>query len=178
MIYLIISISVFASYILFIVAKFGVQKSISESYYRLTGGKSIIFTIVCMGFALPLMIVVSNGLMFLAMAGIVLAGTAGNFQESEMVNKTHMVGAVTGIVAGLINVLAFGFMYIIPVLSGAVISWFIFYYYESRRTKIIKLGKLTAKLADPEIENNAIWWAEIIAFLVIWGCIFYKEVWQ
>jgi hypothetical protein len=86
----------FISYVSWIWARYGVLKSISQSYYELPQNLQPLFTFFCWGFALPAIIVGSTGWMFLAGAGIGFVGAAAAFQE-DMTHDVHMVGAGVGV---------------------------------------------------------------------------------
>ena len=60
MVALLISVLVFASYLTYVLCKYGIQKSISDSYYRLTQADKWAFTIATWGYSLPL-IIAGNG---------------------------------------------------------------------------------------------------------------------
>ena len=64
-----VMISVFLGYILYIIARYGVQSSVSQSFYVLPKNLKILFTLFCWGFVFPAIILSSNPLMFFAGAG-------------------------------------------------------------------------------------------------------------
>lgn len=88
--------AVFISYVFFIMIKYGVQKSISESYYALPPKLRPLFTFFCWGFAFPAIIVGDSVLMFFAGSGIAFVGAACNMHE-EFVRKVHVTAAIIGI---------------------------------------------------------------------------------
>ncbi len=135
---------VFTSYIGFIWIKYGIQKSISASYYVLPGLQKSLFTFFCLGFALPAMIIGSSGIMFLAGLGILLVGVAAQFKENSFTQTTHIVAAVAGITA---SQLAIFFQYGLPWINVAFI--------------VVFIGLLVFKV------KNSTWWVEIAAFLAI-----------
>jgi hypothetical protein len=92
-------LSVFTSYVGFIWLKYGIQKSISASYYVLPEKLRFLFTLFCWGFTFPAMI---NGtevtpLMFFAGAGICLVGAAPQLLIKEEY-RIHMIAAISGII--------------------------------------------------------------------------------
>jgi len=93
-------LTVFVSYVSFIWIKYGVQRSISDSYYRLPKNLQPLFTLFCWGFAFPAIIIgvdlTDNFLMFLAGAGICFVGAAAQFKE-ELTKGVHMIGAYGGV---------------------------------------------------------------------------------
>lgn len=92
-------IIVFLSYVLFIWIKYGIQKSISASYYVLPENLRILFSLFCWGFAFPAIIlgIEITPLMFFAGAGICFVGAAPQILEKD-VYKVHMVAAISGII--------------------------------------------------------------------------------
>ncbi len=140
-----ISTVIFLSSAIIIAIKYGVQKSISESYYRLPNKQKALFTLALWGFSIPMIIVGGSiGSIFLFLAGglIALVGAAPAFKGLLMEYRAHMFGAYGGILLGLIALLTFGMWELVVI--AAVVSI---------------VTKLTVK--------NYIWWIEIIAFITI-----------
>ena len=141
----IIQLLVFVSYVSFIWIKYGVQTSISESYYALPTKLNFLFTFFCWGFSLPLIIIGDNVLMFLAGSGIAFVGAAAQIRQ-KMTRTVHMVSAYAGII---FSQLAIGFIYevyyvnIIAVLSALIL------FLMRKRIK------------------NFVWWIEIVMFMSI-----------
>ena len=139
-------VSVFVSYIGFIILKYGVQSSVSESYYRLPRKHQFLFTLFCWGFAIPAMIGGDSALMFLAGSGIAFVGAAAAFKE-KMDNWVHMTGAYFGIAMSQLSIyFDFGLLYV------NIIS--------------VSLAILITLLSLKWIKNQ-IWWVEMVAFLSI-----------
>ena len=69
----ILSGAVFTIYWLYIYYRYGIQKSISDSYYKLKNN-NYLFTLVLWGFSVPIMIIGETGLMFFAGAFICFTG--------------------------------------------------------------------------------------------------------
>jgi hypothetical protein len=139
----VLSGSVFLMYWLYIYLRYGIQKSISDSYYNL-GNKGFIFTLTLWGFSLPLIIVGESGLMFFAGAFICFTGAAADFKK-KITNTVHFVGAVGGIIFGLLSlILDFGqtVMAIATVSMSCTILFF--------------------------NVNNKIWWIETLTFVGIY----------
>ena len=92
-------VTVFVTYVAFIWLKYGIQKSISASYYALPENLRILFTLFCWGFAFPAIIggVDVTPLMFFAGAGICFVGAAPQILEKN-VYKIHMIAAISGMV--------------------------------------------------------------------------------
>ncbi len=136
--------AIFISYVAFIWAKYGVQQSISESYYCLPRKWNFIFTFALWGFAFPA-IILSNGdgLMFFAGAGICFVGAAAQMHQ-EFVRKVHMIAAIGGITLGELSIIFVHDMWWLTAIAAAI---------------IIPIAIFAKK--------SRIWWAEIIAFLTI-----------
>lgn len=146
MIYALISISVFTIYLIFILVKFGVLKSISDSYYHLKN--KVLFTLALWGFAFPAIIAGNTALMFLAGSGIVFVGVAFDFKEN-FTKIVHYTAAALGVVFGMVSLwLDFGFWFI-PV--GFI---------------LISCGLLSLK--------NKIFWIEVLAFYTIILTVLWK----
>lgn len=142
----ILMLAVFIGYVGYIWSKYGVLKSISQSYYELPKNLQPLFTFFCWGFALPAIILGSSGLMFLAGAGICFVGAAAAFQE-QMTHEVHMVGAGIGVAA---SQLAIAIQYGMWPVSVAFIGI-----------------SLLLLLFRKQINFKHIWWIEIFAFLSI-----------
>jgi hypothetical protein len=99
-----IMVVVFVAYVSFIWIKYGVQKSISDSYYRLPEKQKYLFTLFCWGFSIPAIILGNCFLMFLAGTGICFVGAAAAFKGNEMEHWVHMAGAYTGVLLSQIAI--------------------------------------------------------------------------
>ena len=141
-----ISTGIFVAYVIFVMIKFGIQKSISESYYRFPNSMRFIFTLALWGFAIPIIMlggISESVLLFLAGGFIVLVGAAPAFKGLLMEYKAHMLGAYTGILLGLTSLIVdFG-------------SW-----------EIVAIAVVLAILLKI-FSKNYIWWIEILAFFTI-----------
>lgn len=144
-----IMLAFFFGYVGFIAIRYGVQSSVSESYYRLPRNLQWLFTIATWGYALPALVIgldlTGNGLVFLAGAGIGFVGASPAFKGIEMEHTVHMVGAIVGITAMQIFLCVVGFWWI--TLGFAVVSGLLF------------IWEKTSK--------HFIWWVEIAAFVSI-----------
>jgi len=139
---LIIMISVFISYISFIWSKYGIQTSISQSYYALPQNLRPLFTLFCWGFAIPAMIAGSgvSVFMFLAGAGIAFVGAAAQIKLS-LDYKVHMVAAISGVIFSQLAIF-FGYH-----------LWYV-------NLAFILLGIIILFLS----KKNYLWWIELVAF--------------
>jgi hypothetical protein len=135
----------FVIYLAFIVRKFGVLPSISESRYFLEEDDPL-FTVFCWGIGIP-MFFQSNGtseFFMLSGIGLILVGTAVRFKAIYNC-KIHYAGAAAGISGALLGLLTENEMWQ-PIAYFVLASSFI-----ALHTKIIK----------------KIWWLEISAFIII-----------
>lgn len=139
-------LSIFVGYVAFIWIKYGIQPSISESYYKLPPSRSWLFTLFCWGFSIPALIIgvtlTGHYLMFFAAAGICFVGGAAEFKQS-MTKTVHLVGAYSAI---LFSQLSIFFDFELPVVVAASVVWFI----------IMQL-----------YATNKTWWQELVAFAAI-----------
>lgn len=136
-------LAVFMGYTLFIAIKYGVQTSISQSYYVLPKNQRIFFTFFCWFFAIPAMILGENGLMFFAGGFICAVGAAAAFQE-QLTYQVHMIGAIGGVI---LSQMAIIFVYDMLYVS---------YIY---CLSILILSKF--------LKKNVTWWVEVFAFISI-----------
>ena len=140
----------FFGYVIFIWKRYGIQSSVSESYYRLPRNLQWLFTLATWGYALPAMIIgldlTGNGIVFLAGTGIAFVGASPAFKGIKMEHTVHLIGALVGITAAQLFLITEGYWYmtlLFAIFSG--LAFIIKYFY-----------------------NNFIWWVEILAFLSIW----------
>jgi hypothetical protein len=133
--------SVFVGYLAVIISKFGVLKSISESYYRV---HPVIFILFIWTIAVSLGIIGNTPLMFMAASFLCFVGAAPAFKSSELEERVHIVGASGGIILGFASLLLdFKLWYLVLIMA-------IFTLYAS----FIKL-------------KNKTWWIECAAFVLI-----------
>jgi hypothetical protein len=140
----IVMIAVFVSYVTFIWTKYGVQESISASYYKLPDSEKALFTLFCWGFAIPAMILGNCGLMFMAGAAICFVGAAAAFRGDKMTRTVHMVSAGLGVVLSQIAMAFVFHFYWMPVVVAGI-------------GVLLELFKT----------DDKIWWFEIVAFASI-----------
>ena len=136
-------VSVFLAYVGYIWAKYGVQKSISESYYVLPKKRNWLFVAFTWLFAFPAMILGNSLLMTLAGAGIVFVGAAAAMHTFPT-RAWHLTGAIGGmILACLAMIFQFGMWYLVPAIAVAI---------------------LLAFLVD---KKHLMWWTEVAIFVGI-----------
>jgi hypothetical protein len=151
--YLAWMILTFAVYILWIISKFGIQPSISDSFYALQNkyGKGSlmpwIFWLFLINVAWPIFPLMSfNGFAFFAMAGIILVGAAARFKEGKETETPHIIGATGGIALAFISI---GYVF-----KAWAWAWFFAYFAIVGLLKLLKI-------------RNYTWWIEIVAFVMI-----------
>ena len=136
---------IFFSYLVFIIAKYGILKSISNSYYMLPRKYNFLFTFFCWGFAIPVIIIGTpqTGLMFFAGAGIAFVGAAAQIKQL-MTYKVHMVGALGGILLSQMATIFVYDMWYITLICALLVPLF---YFTNKRTWIF--------------------WMEVVCFIAI-----------
>ena len=140
-------ITIFFSYVGFIWMKYGIQKSISASYYALPVKINILFTLFCWGFAFPTIILGSNVLMFLAGSGIVFVGAASRFKES-ITKPVHMIGAFSAVILSQLSI---------------YLNYELWYL----NLVFILLSIIILTYSYLKKKNYFFWWIEIFAFLSV-----------
>ena len=146
----------FVGYISFIVNRYGVLPSISDSYYKmkddnLMGGS--LFTFFIWSLSFPLIIVGNTSLMFFAGAFLGFVGVATAFKDLKMTRRVHNIGAIGGI--------GFGFLSMIIDFQLFELSFFMV---------VFSLSLFLLKT------KNLIWWIEILAFILIIIGLFIAKV--
>lgn len=147
----ILQVLIFTSYVTFIMLKFGIIQSISESWYRLRDLGGIwysLFTLFCYGLGF-LMLFQTNGkipqFFFLSGAGLCAVGVATMFKlKNDIQPYIHFIGASIGIVFALLGI---GF--------------------ERHNWLPLMVFILSAILLLIFNKKNRSWWIEIIAFITI-----------
>lgn len=140
--------AIFITYISFIISKFGVLPSISESFYRLNENRlGLLFTLFCWTLAVPMMFQSNETtlLFFFSAVGLGLVGATPMFKWSgAMTDKIHGIGAGIGIACGLAGL-----------------------YFEYRMWEPA-VGFLLATILIMGLKlRDHIWWIEIMAFIAM-----------
>lgn len=145
MIAVIIQLILFTFYITFIWVKYGVQKSISETWYTLQVQDRWLFTIV-FSFGVGIcQLVHENVYFFISGVFLCLVGVSTDFRSYKLVTFLHYIGAIGTIIFSLLGLWILG----IQETSFLVLAiWICLYKWE-----------------------NWIWWAEIATFYLIMGGI-------
>lgn len=102
--YIVISVISFVLYVSFIVYKYGILPSISDSWYKLPGSQKWLFPAFLWTFSFPIMIIYQKPLLFLAGAFICLVGVNPKFKE-KIDSLMHSLSAYTGIGLGMLSLL-------------------------------------------------------------------------
>ena len=138
-------LTVFLSYVGYIWIRYGVQKSISDSYYRLRPEKlGFIFTLFIMGFAYPAAVVAANVWITPAAFLIIVVGIARAFKDSKLLHTLHMIGAYGGVGLSMVGIWVYYHMWYVTIIF-IIISGILF---------ILNV-------------KNKIWWVECLAFISI-----------
>ena len=108
-----LSATIFTAGLLYTWIRWGVQKSISITFYE--HENRLLWYLWFLGFILPIMSLVDHFLLFFAVVGIALVGAAPDFKSTDLQDKVHVAGAIAGIV------FAFGYLilkgeYITPII--------------------------------------------------------------
>lgn len=151
---------IFLTYIIFIVNKFGIIHSISESWYKLEDKLKPLFTFFCWGIGFPMIwqmksmltgvMELSDIFFFLSLIGFIFVGAAAMFKsKGAYTNIIHYAGSVVGIFSALIGL---GIQYNL---------WILLYIGIPLGVIILLLSKFTSKIKHP------IFWLEILASIVI-----------
>ena len=138
-----VMVGVFISYVLFIWTKYGIQKSISESYYVLPKKENFLFILFCWLFAFPAMLLGDSYLMLFAGGGIVFVG-ASAAMHTFPTRMAHLIGAIGGmILACLAMIFQYHMWYMVAGIAGLI---------------------PVAYLLD---KKHLFWWIEVMIFTAI-----------
>lgn len=133
----------FISYVSYIWIKYGIQKSISKSYYVLPKKRNFLFVLFTWLFAFPVIFIGNSILMFFAGGGIVWVG-ANAAMHKNPTKTIHLVAAIGGmILGGLAMIFQYDMWYM---TAGVAASLPILY------------------LVD---KKHFMWWAELAVFIAI-----------
>jgi len=140
--YLISAVLLMTAYLIAI----GVQKSISDSYYKIK--HKYIFTFVLWSFSVLMLLgvndVITTAIYPFACFGIVIVGAYSHFKGSKFIKIMHFIGAIGGISLAIVGLwVEFGYMWL---------------------TLIYLPLYLLAKLV---IKRNNFYWIEVFAIYLI-----------
>jgi len=146
---LLISLSTILIYLGYIVIRYGIQYSISETYYTI--GEKWWFTLILFAWIFPLMMVGltirDSPFIFFGGTSILFVATAPSFKiEKSLERKVHLIGSYLGVGFTILSIIFdFDKWYIgIPFILYIILSM----------TNIIKI-------------KNKIWWIEILTYLLM-----------
>jgi len=145
MIVVLIQLLIFSVYIAYILYKYGVLSSISDSYYSLPESRRYLFTFFIWGVGAPILALTDySGLFFAAGAFLFFVGAATQFRSDDgFTPQVHSIGATGGIVAALFALVSLNIYY--PLIIASIASI------------------LIKKLKVP----NSTWWIEVACFACI-----------
>lgn len=143
-----VSLASISAYITYVLLKYGIQPSISDSYYALSKKTKFLFTLALWSFAIPIVIISNNGFLFFSGSFICVVAAAQNFKD-KFVGKVHYASAVIGILLGMLALVISYNMYLFPLLFVII-------------SVILKLLKT----------KNLTWWVEITAITCIYLSLF------
>ena len=104
-----VSLLTFTTFILYVLIKYGQQRSVSAYYYKV---HPALFSTVLFIFAISAIIAGSSLLIFFAGSGICLVAAAPNYRfKSE--GDVHYAAAVSGILFGSIALVIWGYWYLV-----------------------------------------------------------------
>lgn len=136
-------VTVFLAYVIFIWSKYGIQKSISESYYVLPKKENFLFVLFTWLFAFPAMYLGNSWWMFFAAGGIVWVGA--NAAMHQMPTRAiHLTAAISGMILGCLAI--------------------IFQYHMWYIVAAIPVLTLITYFLD---KKHIMWWIEIMIFTAI-----------
>lgn len=146
MVLIIVSLIIFTTYLIWIISKYGLLPSISDSYYKLKEDKlDFVFTLFIWYVSLSTIFIASTPLMFGAGSLIAFVGAATAFKDDNLTKKVHTISAISGILFGIMSLLLEFNDYIFPVIF---LNLF-----------------LIIVISNPK---NKIYWVEIVAFYSIY----------
>jgi hypothetical protein len=115
---LLIQVISFITYMTYVIYNFGILKSISESYYKLSRAGKFLFTLFIWSISIP-MAMYGTALFFWSGACLSFVGAATMFKDDTMTKKVHYIGAFLGFTLALVALSFVGIYY--PLLCGMII---------------------------------------------------------
>jgi len=139
------------TYIIIVLLLWGIQKSISDSYYKYKdkGKWKYAFTVLCWSLAYPALLLSPTPLMFGAMILLGITGVSPTFKDDKYVKMSHMVGAYGGVGFSQLSISIDHHMFWQVTVPFIILSSILFIF----RAKV---------------NNNHIWWVEHLAILSIY----------
>lgn len=187
-----ISLGIFLTYILTILVKFGIPKSISESAYLLGKNGSIIFYVTFISFVLPLLAYwleitnksPSQPLVFISCAALCFTGITGRFKgdDGESTKKIHINSTIiAGILSQLwiwaaipgswiYSAIAFSMAFVLGYFIDGVYRP-IYVYIRDKNTSRVREG-LTFDNDIAQSSHSYLFWIEMALFTLAYTSIF------
>jgi hypothetical protein len=138
---LIAQLIIFTFYIVYVGGRYGIQKSISDSWYHMN--ENWAFTIImCYGVGILQCLHASEHfLFFISGTALCFVGAAASFKDWKLTKIVHYVGAVSAIITAIVALWLIGVIWpVFLVLAVIIVTW---------RAK------------------NRIWWVEVGTFYII-----------
>ena len=136
---------VFSSYVWAISKDYGVQPSISASYYVLPENLKSLFWLFCFFTGIAFPFIMETPLAVAACGGLWLVGAAAAYKLGKTAMTAHLIGSYSAILLALLAIwLKWNMPY--PIVAFALIAG-LFHF---------------AKV------KNFVWWVEVFAFIIIW----------
>lgn len=159
-----LSITIFLVYIIWVVKKWGVLPSISDSYYHYYKEGNIakwlpipmkyLFTFFIFGFSYTALMSDPTPLLFGAITLLGITGVSPAFKEDKQIETLHIVGAFGGIILSQLSIwIEHGMWYVTVSFAALSILMMI----------LNKVGKF----------DNKTWWIEILAFTSIFFALYH-----
>lgn len=157
---MILSLLLICSYILYIIIKYGVPHSLSQTYYLLK--HKWIFSLVLItstAIILPEMLEMNYSyLAFPTLCGVLFVAVTPNFRDDNLVDQVHTWSAVVALIfsqlwVGLTN----------PIILNWWILFLIYLYIQYKKYRSFK------KILD---ESNSKFYAELIMLLTVYSILF------
>ena len=145
---------VFLSGVLLVSYFYGVQTSLSASYYALQPKYQWLFSAWCVGYSLPLTFVTDSWFVKIAVMCICIVGAAANFRGDKAVDITHKTAAFVAVICSHLAMIYDYQMWRLSLASLLVAAFFF----------ILRQ------------KYNGDWWAEIVTYAATFVAIFSKEV--
>jgi hypothetical protein len=150
-------ISLFFSYLIYIVRKYGILKSISQSYYELDQNDRWAFSFVMTIIGFCGFKISDTLLMNISGLLIILVGVFARFRD-KITDYVHVGCAVLGILSAFLSLgLDYSAWWYLCIFIANLILF----------VGLTLLSKVSKKFIDIWDYNNLTWWIEIIAFCLI-----------
>ena len=154
MVLIIVSLIIFTTYLIWIISKYGLLPSISDSYYKLKEDKlDFVFTLFIWYVSLSTIFIASTPLMFGAGSLIAFVGAATAFKDDNLTKRVHTFGAICGILFGIMSLILEFNDYIIPAIFLTIF--------------------LTIIIINPK---NKTYWIELAAFYSIYTSLLINKL--